>query len=89
MIGIFGRRRQEGKPCRHMERLLNRTADGTSRGFARWYALAHAARCPGCRKFLEHLEEMLRQLRTNKGPEPSAETMERLTALVRESGEGS
>ncbi|MBX3120433.1 MAG: hypothetical protein KF784_15340 [Fimbriimonadaceae bacterium] len=87
MTNIFRRKRSVHKPCRHMEGLLNRTADGTSRGFAKWYALAHAARCPGCRKFLEHLEEMIAQLKKNKGPEASPEALDRLTALVRESGE--
>lgn len=50
-------------PCRYMVGLLNGTADGRISPWARWYALAHAARCPGCSHFLDQLQQMLSALK--------------------------
>lgn len=82
------RRRQAGAPCRHMEGVLNRVAGGKAGRFARWYALAHAARCGPCRRFLAGLENMLDQLKTLKGPNPDAATMERLMQAIEPSESG-
>lgn len=62
-----------------MERFLNQTADGTAGKFAKWYALAHAARCGPCRRFLDRLvalQAVLKQAREQS--EPSPDTIERL-----------
>lgn len=56
------------QPCPHMEKLLQNQAEGRLRGIARWYALAHAANCGPCRRFLEHLESMLAKLKASKEP---------------------
>lgn len=61
-----------------MEATLNRMARGEAGRFARWYALAHMARCSPCRKFLQYLEQMLENLKGAKGPNPSPATFERL-----------
>ncbi len=45
--------------------LLNRTADGRISPWFKWYALAHAARCPGCGQFLDQLRVVLSSLRTS------------------------
>lgn len=66
------------EPCPHMVSLLNRAADGSSRGWARWYALAHAARCKPCHRFLENLEALVQNLREMKDVEPNAATIDRL-----------
>lgn len=60
-----------------MERLLHGQAEGRLRGFARWYAVAHAARCGPCRRFLENLESMLTKLKATKEP-VDAEAIDRL-----------
>ncbi len=54
------------KPCSHMEGMLNSAATGKGTRFGRWYAMAHAARCGPCRRFLERLEIMLEQLKNSK-----------------------
>ncbi|MBN9502641.1 MAG: hypothetical protein J0H02_12765 [Armatimonadetes bacterium] len=69
-----------------MEGLLNRAADGSSKGLARWYALAHAAHCSGCKKFLDNLTRMIEQMRREKQPPVDQGAVDRLTALVREVG---
>lgn len=60
----------EGPPCRHMEGHLQRTADGTAGRFTRMYALAHAARCGRCGRFLHRLEETISRLRAAKQDPP-------------------
>lgn len=66
-----------------MEGLLNRAADGSARGIGRWYALAHAARCTPCRKFLENLQTIVDALHRGKSS-PSPEVVSRLAAIVHE-----
>ncbi len=61
-----------------MEKLLNKTAEGSARGIARWYALAHAARCGPCRRFLNALIEMIARLRASKNEGLPDETAQRL-----------
>jgi hypothetical protein len=65
------------KPCQHMEGLLNRTADGTAKGWQKWYAIAHAARCKRCGRFLDRLRVILGGLRSAK-PDPEPDVMARL-----------
>lgn len=76
-------RHDPNQPCPHMEGLLNRTADGTAAPLARWYALAHAARCPGCHRFLDALQSMIQAMRRGRST-PSPDTVQRLTAIVHE-----
>jgi hypothetical protein len=71
---------EEGPPCRSMEGLLQRTADGSARGLARWYALAHAARCGRCARFLQRLEATLVRLRATKESDPPAAVQARLAS---------
>lgn len=49
-------------PCWFMETWVSRTADGTLRGFGRWYAGLHIPRCPRCREALEELQALLLRL---------------------------
>lgn len=77
------------EPCRHMEGLLNKAADGTAKPFALWYTLAHVARCPKCRRFFESLKTMLLGLRRAQEREPEPEVLERLAANLRAQTEAS
>jgi hypothetical protein len=69
---------ESGPPCRHMETLLQRTADGSSRGVLRWYANSHAAQCKRCGNFLHGLVEMREHLHEARET-PDPEVMDRLT----------
>ncbi len=61
-----------------MEGLLNAQAEGRIKGLAKWYALAHAAKCSGCRRFLEYLEDYLARARDAKRIESDPEAENRL-----------
>jgi anti-sigma factor ChrR (cupin superfamily) len=67
--------------------MLNATADGSLHGVRRLYALAHAARCEPCRRFLAALRGMIGNLRASKDDEPSAEVLERLRERARAAAE--
>lgn len=69
----------EGPPCHFMEGFLHSTADGTANRFARMYALAHAARCGRCNRFLKRLEETLNRVRATR-QEPPQDALERLAS---------
>lgn len=84
---LFSHTRTDGPPCKHMVGLLNGTADGSLRGFRRFYALAHAARCGPCRRFLDALQSMILNLRASKEDEPSADALERLKERARAAGD--
>lgn len=75
---LFHHDHNENEPCPHMEGLLQEAAAGRSRGFAKWYALAHAARCHRCGRFLMRMEEVVGRLRVAKKQEPEAEVLDRL-----------
>jgi hypothetical protein len=68
------------EPCRHMEGHLNHVAGGTAGALRLWYTLAHVARCPRCRRFLQSLKEMIVKLRAAKQSEPDQETVNRILA---------
>ncbi len=72
----------EGPPCRHMEGFLNQAADGSSSGWRRWYALAHAARCVRCADYLKRLEETVNRLRASKTQSVPESALNRLEALI-------
>lgn len=52
----------ENGPCRPLRPLLDAAADGRARGLRVWYARAHAARCPGCGRYLRSLEAIAQRL---------------------------
>jgi hypothetical protein len=72
----------DSKPCKALEGLLQRVADGRAKGLERAYALAHAARCTGCGTFLERMRATLTVLRTAAKSEPPADAMDRLRAQI-------
>ena len=63
-----------------MEGLLNAQAEGRAKGLAKWYALAHATRCSGCRKFLNYLEEYLARAKDAREVEADEATLARLSS---------
>ena len=75
------------EPCHHMEQMLNRAADGSSKGLILWLTLMHAARCNRCYAFLQAIRRQLVQLRHARTVEPAPDVLERLTALARAAGE--
>lgn len=70
-----------GPPCPHMEKLLNKEAEGAARGLGRWYALSHSVRCSRCGKYLAALRAMIARLRGAKSP-PEPQVEERLREAV-------
>lgn len=67
------------EPCRHMENFLQHEADGTARGLAKWYAVAHAARCTPCGSFLKALRRnigLLREARTRETDQAAIKRLE-------------
>lgn len=70
----------DGPPCAHMETFLQGAADGRAKGLARWYALAHAARCGRCARYLDRLSETLGHLRQAKSSHENSEALRRLAA---------
>lgn len=71
------------KPCKHMEGLLHRAADGKLRGLAKWYAWAHIHRCAGCTAFMRRLEATLLALRAARGAAQDVDALNRLRDHVR------
>ena len=59
-------------PCKHMESMLNQTADGTASPLVRWYANLHAKGCGRCGRFLHHVTHLLRRLKETKNLAPSS-----------------
>lgn len=54
------------EPCKHMESMLNRTADGTAPRWMRWYAKLHASGCSRCESFLTRVTSLIGQLHEMK-----------------------
>jgi hypothetical protein len=69
-----------GPPCRHMESLLQEAADGSAKGWRRWYAVAHAARCTRCGTFLGRMQAMVKVLSETKDEPIPEDAKERLLA---------
>ena len=67
----------EGPPCSHMENLLHQAADGSAKGWKKWYALSHAAQCGRCGRFLDRLRMTLSAVQMAK-PVPDSEALDRL-----------
>jgi hypothetical protein len=71
-------------PCKHMKPMLNKAADGSLKGFAKWYTLAHAARCSGCGRFLRNLEQLILNMRKSRESETDSEALARLAKVVKD-----
>jgi hypothetical protein len=67
------------EPCKHMESMLNRTADGTAPPLMRWYARSHARGCNRCGNFLARITALLSQLRDMKSEEIASSEDEKLS----------
>lgn len=80
---LFRHKKPDGPPCKHMVGLLNGTADGSLHGLRRLYALAHAARCEPCNRFLHAIQSIIANLRASKAQEPTPETLQRLKERAR------
>ena len=78
---------EDGPPCQFMETYLNQAADGSAKGFKRWYAFAHAARCLRCAKFLRGLQETIGKLGHAHEQELPPELMDRLTQEMNRASE--
>ena len=77
---IFHRATEDAiEPCKHMEEMLNRTADGTAPKWMKAYSLYHAARCSRCGRVLKRLQSMLGGLRKIKLTEEALPEQEALT----------
>jgi len=68
------------EPCKHMESMLNRTADGTAPPLMKWYAKSHAKGCSKCGNFLVRITSLLTQLKDMKSEEMSHSVEEKLSA---------
>jgi len=66
-----------------MEDLLQQVADGSLRGWRKWYAISHAARCYRCGNFLSRLKVTLNTLKLGSEP-ANADALARLKAQVRD-----
>lgn len=67
------------EPCKHMESMLNRTAEGSAPKLMELYARSHAARCVRCGNFLTRLTALLRNLRLMKAEKQQKPVEESLT----------
>ena len=85
---LFKHKTPDAPPCKHMVGMLNGTADGSLRGLRRFYALAHAAHCEPCRRFLAALRGMIGSLKASKNEDPPPDVLVRLRERVKSAGEG-
>lgn len=67
------------EPCKHMEGMLNRTADGTASKAVRWYAQYHAAHCVRCGTFLKRVTSLIGQLHELKAEDGAGSSKEGLS----------
>jgi len=67
------------EPCKHMEGMLNRTADGTAPKLMKWYAESHAAGCPRCGTFLKRVTTLIGELHDIKSENLESVEAERLS----------
>jgi hypothetical protein len=75
-------------PCEHMKPVLNEAADGKLRGPSKLYVFLHLLHCPGCRRFLRNLKELILNLRIKGTEENDADAIARLREVVRQTGGG-
>jgi len=66
-----------------METLLQEVADGSARGWKKWYALMHASRCYRCGNFLQRLRLSIEALRESKLSQTDSEAVDRLREKIR------
>ena len=65
---------REIEPCPHMRNWVSALADGTLRGFARWFTRLHVRGCPRCFEAFGALQR-LRERLCALGGKPSTERM--------------
>ncbi len=66
-----------------METYLQQVADGSAKGWRRWYAVSHAARCGRCGTFLQRLKVSLDVLKNSKTTTPGdQEALERFRKQI-------
>jgi molybdenum cofactor biosynthesis enzyme MoaA len=72
-----------------MENLLQEVAAGSAKGWRRWYAVAHAARCSQCGTFLQRITVSLDVLKSAKSsPATDQEAVDRLRQKIQSLGQG-
>jgi NADH:ubiquinone oxidoreductase subunit F (NADH-binding) len=71
------------QPCRHVEPFLQAVASKRAGPFARWYALAHSARCTRCKEFLDRLTALVEGLQEGREQATDSNAVARLRAKVR------
>lgn len=75
-----------GPPCSHMKTMLHDAADGRARGFRRWFAFAHAAKCGRCGRYLAAIQAIIDSLRGHReGMAPDVD--ERLSKRLEEAAQ--
>lgn len=67
--------------CVYMDGVLHAEAEGRANWLAKWFALAHTARCEPCRRFLTQLKMLLSGLKRLGAEEPSAEEAQAVERL--------
>ncbi|MCE9558889.1 MAG: hypothetical protein K8R88_08050 [Armatimonadetes bacterium] len=72
------------EPCKGLENILQRAADGSLKGFMKVFALFHAGRCKGCGTYLERMELTIKALREGREHSENEEALARLKAKVQE-----
>jgi hypothetical protein len=68
------------EPCKHMESMLNRTAEGSASKAVRWYANYHASHCIRCGTFLKRVSSLIGQLHELKAEDGAGSAGEGLSA---------
>lgn len=59
---------QQIRPCNHMKSWVSALADGSLRGFARWFTQLHVKGCPQCGAALRALQRLRERLRGLNAP---------------------
>lgn len=54
--------KSEIRPCPHMRNWVSALADGTLRGFARWFTRLHVKGCPQCREAFQGFQKLRQRL---------------------------
>ena len=58
---------REIRPCPHMRSWVSALADGTLRGFARWFTRLHVKGCPHCKEAFQGFQRLRDRLRALAG----------------------
>ena len=71
-----------------MEALLQQVADGSLRGFKKYFTLFHASHCYPCGSFLKRIKTMVSVIRDQKENVAPEAAMERLKAQIKDLDSG-